>query len=437
MATQKTAGINYYNYDLQCSLKWDFTLPEETLVSFEKCLDFEKNRILAFSIVKNIYSDNNIPMSSITLDSLNDQEFFVITNKLAILEVTVSINSTKIYKNIYKIQEVYELENSTSKYNYSSKKVQIILQNQFVWDIIQDNNFYKLNRINTSSFTNYDLLLDSFSFIGDTYGSSIIGNLNISDRSLSSFNDYYFNIHETNFEQLDKLVHDNRVSNDITLFGIDECFSAMTSKGVQPSGPVGTSSEIIIFDIASSNSLRFIDSGVTEFIKTYNYEMGNTTFVENFFSNEFIKNFIQCKFRYKNSFTNEIFDLPALKTTNLLFEKDGNSLPIETYVSSGPDSIFESSGNLTLQDIQAYRENILKFLEKQPKIYTIPFSKAPLDVFKLGRKINFGNLPGHTISVAAEINFVYSTDIERVPGEVRDGSVHTCTGNLFVLNWQE
>jgi len=428
-------SINFSRYEISATLKIDQTLPTKTFANLDDCNVFERNRITAFEISKNIYDFNCIPIYSLILDSLNSKEYLVITKNLVLVEIVISLEKTPIYKNIYKIIDSHELANTTTKFNITSNKLQLILKSNFTYNLLHDNTFYNLNKFRDDNITNYNIFMESIDYLIENHGNSINGNISISNSTISSFNNYYFDPKFSNFNQLAKLINQNRISSYSTLFGVDEVFASLTENGKDPSVAYGTSSEIITIDLKDEHSFQYVDSSVINFIEKTSYGMGRVQFVESYFSNAFLKKMTQTKIRYKNTVDNQIFDLKALKKNILKLDKTGQTLPIEVFTGDGPDNIYEMEGNLVLNDIQAYRENIVDFASKQPKILKIYFSKATVDIFKLGKKINIGGMEGNSITVAADIAFNFTADNNPIVGKPVDESNHACSGTLYVLNW--
>lgn len=430
-----TISIDYANYEISAILKLDQTLPSGIDISLDNCSEFKLNRILSFQTVKNIYDYNCVPLSSIVLDSLTMEEYHVVNKSLVLVEITISFKGNAIYKNIYKIITATELENNTSKINITFKKMELILKSNFVYNFLQDNTFHNLNKVNLPAFNNLKVFEDTISYIKSSYGNSISGNTTISDYSLSVFNNYFFNIELTNFRQMIKLIHINRISNSPTLFGIDECFVALPENGKPASVANGTSSEIITHDLSQHHSFGHMDAKIIKVIRNMPFEMSNAIFVEPYFSNNYLKNILQSQINYKNTVDNKINKLKVLEKTFLKLTNDGKILPIMEYTNSGYANIYEAKGNLSINDVAAYRDNILKFTKAKPKIMKISFSKAPLDIFKLGKKTNLGGLSGVSVTVAAEIHFDFVATPNPQSGYVKEEHCHQCSGNLYLLNW--
>lgn len=431
----ETKNIDYSNYEISAILKLDQTLPTEVDISLNNCSKFELNRILSFRTVKNIYDYNCVPLSSIVLDSLTMEEYHVINKCLVLVEIIITFNGNDIYKNIYKIITATELKNDTSKIKASSKKMELVLKSNFVYNFLQDNTFHNLNKVNIPSFNNLKVFEDTISYIKSSYGNSISGNVTILDNSLSTFNNYFFNVEMTNFNQLYKLIHVNRVSNSPTLFGIDECFTALPENGKLASVANGTSSEIIAHDLSNPHSFAYMDSKILQFIQKMSFQMSNTIFVEPYYSNAYLKNMLQSQINYKNTVDNKIDKLKVLEKTFLKLTKDGEILPTVEYTETGYANIHEMEGNLSINDVAAYRDNILKFIKTKPKIMKISFGKATLDLFKLGVKTDIGGLDGMSVTVASEIYFNFTNNPNPQPGYNKEEHCHQCSGNLYLLNW--
>jgi hypothetical protein len=240
----------------------------------------------------------------------------------------------------------------------------------------------------------------------------------------------------SNLDNYFELVHINKVSLDPILFGLDEVFSSVSDGTNTASVTTGTISELILIDLLNTDDINYVNNYVSNFLKETSYGISNAIFVEPYFSLKFIKENIQSIYRYKNLFTNDISELPPLINTGLIMDKS-DTLPTISYGVDDVTSYYEDEGNLAINDVQAIRENILKFLRLNPRIYKINLTEAPVDIFKLGRKISIGSLQGNVVTVAAEINFDYKADKALEPGTVQTTYNHVCSGTVFVLNWDK
>jgi len=423
-------NINYSNYSITIEIKKDLTIPNNQL-SLENCTKLYGSRILKFGTVKNCYDLNCVPLNELILTDLNESEFFAIMSGLILLEINIYLNGTKVYKNIYKPKSIKEL-NENSKTNFSIRSVQIILESMFIFNISTDINLDNISLINYPNFKNLDNYINAINYFKKIYGDGITSYTNINNSSKTILNSYYFSLNFSNLEHLILLIYRNRISVSPTIFGIDESYPV--DNGTLKTDGVA---EIITLDLEDTDGIKFLDSKVIEFLKTDSYSMSNAQFIHNYYSYSYIKNYILSTLRYKNTRSNEVYELPPLLNTKIEnYIVGGEELNNEMYSINDEPSYFEIEGNLSKLDVIEYRNNILKFYNRNPKIYKIDFSKAPLELFKLGRKTDLGRLNGNSIIIAAEVNFNFSNDIDNAPGKIIDDANHLCSGSLFLLNWK-
>jgi len=428
-------SINYSNYSLNIEIKPDSTLPTVNKVNLTNCSIFSGARIQSFRVAKNCYDTNFIPINRLILTDINEQEFFNLSNMLVLLEITLVINGKSIYKNIYKITKAEEIS-AVSQTGTGDNAMVLLLDSYLTSGLKNDNNFYSISKLNKPNFYNMDIFHSMNELAIKKYGNSLGISNSISNKSISTFNNYIFNPNTSNLDNYFELVYVNKVSLDPIIFGFDEFFSSVSDTVNTPSVTTGTITELILADLLDIDDISYVNNYVSNFLKDTSYKISNAQFIEPYYSVKFIKDKLQSVYRYKNLFTNNVDELPPLINTGLILDKS-DALPSVSYATSPISNYYEDEGNLSINDVQAIRENILKFLKLNPKIYRIYIDKAPVDIFKLGRKINIGNLQGNSITVAAEIEFNYEPDIALEPGEVQNTSNHVCSGSVYVLNWNK
>lgn len=431
-------AIDFSKYDIIATLKINQTLPDQILENLENCSPFKGERIKKFSTVKNIIDSNNIPLSYIILDGITYDEYYAINGGTVLIDIVISFQGNPVYKNIYNIIKFETMENNTSKtaaYGYT--KLQVLIQSVYVFNLLHEKTFYTLTKTNVSNFFNLDTYNECISNLSQRFGSAIGANTNVTGNSISSFSEYYFDPNITDFSSLEKLVFIDRTSIYPVLFGIDEIFTSITAvNGGTLDVPRGLVTEIFLSDLKNLDQFQFVGGTVSKFLKDSSYGLSSPILVKPFFTNDFIKRFLQSKILYKNTVDNSIIELPSLKNITFKLEKTLDGNPVDYYALGSNTSTELIEGNLNVEDFQAYRENILKFLEKRPVIYKCYIQDGILDLFKLGRKIDFLNLKGNTITVGANIVFDFISDMNPQPGQVIDKSNHKCSGELYVLNYQ-
>jgi len=426
-------NLNYANYDIQIEAIPDYTVPNNLSVNITTLPVYTGASIVNLTQVKSIYNENLTPLNSLILTQISEMDYHVFSNSLVLIELTVIQNEVKLYKNIYKILEVNELPLTPG--GFGDKEIQILMESVFVFNLKNDNTFYKLNKEGSNPLYNKDIFNSILENIQKNYGSSISSNVDLSGYCKSIFTNYYFNSSIKNIDQIKTLLTKNRVSLHPIIFGIDEGFTSMSAGKNHPNVPAGTSSEISLINLNEIDSVHFPNPQASEFLTKSGFNVSSPIFVENLFSQEYVKNMFHSIYRYTNTSTNKTFDLEPIKNSSIRYESNGTSLPVINYINDNLGNIFEDSGNLIMNDVKAFRENLYKFVLKEPKIYKVQYFKAPYDVFKLGRKSGI-KLPGVNISVAADLQFSFQPDEEIKPGDTSNKSNHVCSGVVYYLNWQ-
>jgi hypothetical protein len=430
------SSINYSNYSITATLIPDLTVPTVETVDLKNCKTFDKDRLLGFNIVKNIFDTNCVPLYELILFSPNEDELHYLSNILVMLEISITINNTEVYKNTYKIKSSSESRTELKpKNNINFKKIHLVLESYFIHNLINSNTFYNLSSAGeyVTNISIYNKLTD---FLVKHYGTSleILTNISKLSRTSNNFFDFSYNAESTDLDNLVNYIHNDRISTYPILFGVDEVFHSISS-GDNISVTPGTITELITLDLYDSDSIHFVSDSVVSFLNSTSYSMSSAKFIEPYFSSIFIKNTLCDKFEYEDTASGNVFVLEPITNTSIKMDKINNNLPSNMYLHNEliPKKTFR--GNLNRIEVNAWRQNCYDFFKKSPKIYRVDFTKATLDLFKLGRKTNLGNLEGVSIIVAAEINITYGSNPNIRAGELIDSYNHICSGSVYLLNW--